>query len=102
MNIIEQDSEILKHLLSICPGVLYLNLHVELFLVCRETPTLISSVVAQVYISISNGRVFSCRPYLGPGLGLEDKPEPGLGFENCLNHFLTAVTQHDLLKPVFA
>jgi hypothetical protein len=78
--------------------VLYLDLHVELFLVCRETSTLISSVVAQVYIEECS----PVGPHLGPGLGLEDKPKPGSGFENCLNHFLTAVTQHDLLKPVFA
>jgi hypothetical protein len=42
-----------------------------------------------------------CWAILGPGLGLEDKPEPG-SFENCLSHFHTGVTQHDLPKPAFA
>ena len=29
----------------------------------------------------------------GPGLGLEDKLEPGLSFDTCLNYFYIWVTQ---------
>ena len=38
-------------------------------------------------------------PHFGSGLGLEDKPKPGLSFETCLSHFLIGVTQQDLLGP---
>jgi hypothetical protein len=43
-----------------------------------------------------------CWALFGPRLGLEDKPQPGSGFENCLSHFSIRVTQHDLLKPASA
>ena len=39
------------HLLVIYPGVVWLNLEVESFLVFRETIKLISNVFAQVYTS---------------------------------------------------
>ena len=52
-------------------------------------------------------------PWFGPGLGLEDKPKPGLGrlvgepessssFETCLCHFSIGMTQQDLFGPASA
>ena len=41
-------------------------------------------------------------PIFGPGLGLEDKPEPGLSFETCLSHFPIQVTQQDMFGPASA
>ena len=31
-------------------------------------------------------------PHFGPGLGLEDKPEPGSSFETCFSHFCVWMT----------
>jgi hypothetical protein len=41
-------------------------------------------------------------PWFGPGLGLKDKPEPGLSFVTCLSHFHIGVTQQDLFGPISA
>ena len=41
-------------------------------------------------------------PIFGPGLGLEDKPEPGSNFETCLGLFLIGVTEQDLFGSASA